>query len=175
MNSGRIDEMLEYPLFLIFPAAMAFAGSMDIFSMTIPNRIALALIVGFALAFPFSDLGLLGLLSHVAIGALTLFAGFLMFSRGWLGGGDAKLLAAAALWIGPDHMLPFLFLVTIGGGLLSIVLLLFRKLVLPPRLAIEPWVARLHARRGGIPYGVAIAAAGLLVFPHTLWFAALAV
>lgn len=167
--------MIEYPLFLIFPAAMAFAGSMDIFSMTIPNRIALALIVGFALALPFSNLGPVGALSHLAIGALTLFVGFLMFSRGWLGGGDAKLLAAAGLWIGPDHMLPFLILVTIGGGLLSIVLLLFRRFALPPHWATEPWIARLHTRRGGIPYGVAIAAAGLLVFPHTLWFAALAV
>jgi len=167
--------VLEFALFLTFPAAMAFAGSMDLLTMTIPNRISLALIGAFAVALPFSGLDLAGTASHVGAGLLMLAIGIVMFSQGWLGGGDAKLLAAASLWLGLDSLMPYLVSVAIAGGLLVLLILLYRQIVLPPLLMRQTWATRLHQRGGGVPYGIALAAGGLWIYPQTTWFSSLAV
>jgi prepilin peptidase CpaA len=168
-------SVLEFAVFLCFPAALAMAAAMDLFTMTIPNRISLALIVTFAIAAPLSGLGLAAIGSHLAAGLLMLVIGFFMFARGWLGGGDAKLLAAASLWIGLDWLLPYLLYVTVAGGLLVIGLLLYRALSLPGFLYQQGWAVRLHQKTCGIPYGIALAAGGLFVYPKTVWFTTLAV
>lgn len=168
-------SVLEFALFLTFPAAMAYAASMDLLTMTIPNRISLALIAAFAVAVPFSGLGLAGTASHVGAGLLMLAVGIVMFSQGWLGGGDAKLMAAASLWVGFDFLLGYLVCTVVAGGLLVLAIVYCRSLNLPPQLMGQEWIVRLHRRSGGVPYGIALAAGGLWVYPNTTWFAALAV
>ena len=167
--------VLEFALFLVFPAAMAFAGSMDLFTMTIPNRISLALIAAFVVALPFAPFGWAGLASHVGAGLLMLAVGIFMFSRGWLGGGDAKLLAVAALWVGLDRLFEYLVLTSIAGGALVMAILLYRGLTPPLWLCGQEWAMRLHKKAGGIPYGIALATAGLWIYPSTAWFTTLAV
>ncbi len=166
--------MIEYAVFLIFPAAMALAGAMDLFTMTIPNRITLGLVLAFVVAAIAAPLGWSELASHVGAGLLMLAVGIGMFALGWFGGGDAKLLAAAALWFGFEGLLQYLFLVSLAGGLLVLALLYFRNQDLPPWLESEAWVMRLHKRAGGVPYGVALAAAGLWLYPSSPWLASLA-
>lgn len=100
--------MFEYPVLMIFPVAMAFAGAMDFFTMTIPNRVSILLIGAFAVAAVVAGMPLTAVANHVLAGILLLACGIVMFSRGWLGGGDAKLLAAAALWIGFDNLFIYL-------------------------------------------------------------------
>lgn len=163
--------MLEFALFLIFPAAMAFAGSMDLLTMTIPNRVSLAMIAGFLLTLPFAGLGWAGLAGHVGAGMLMLVIGIGMFAMGWLGGGDAKLLAAAALWIGLDRLFEYVLLVSICGGMLVMAILFYRGLTPPLWLHKHDWAMRLHKKSGGIPYGIALAMAGLWIYPTTPWFA----
>ncbi len=92
---------------------------------------------------------------------------FSMFSMGWIGGGDAKLAAVAALWIGWGSLLNFGLDTAIYGGALTVVLLFVRKLSLPPSLTQFEWVARLHHPKTGVPYGIALAAAGIITFPET--------
>ena len=166
--------MIEFPLLLMFPAAMAFAGAMDFFTMTIPNRVSLALIAGFAVVAAMAGAPWMLVANHVAAGLLFLGIGIFMFSMGWLGGGDAKLLAAAALWLGFDSLFPYITLVTILGGALAIGLLAFRNITPPVWLMGQEWALRLHDRRGGIPYGIALAGAALWVYPNTPWFVAFA-
>ncbi len=170
-----MPEYLLFALFLIFPAAMVFAGSMDLFTMTIPNRISIGMIIGFLVAAPFSSLSLTAFLWHLAAGATMLVVGILMFSRGWLGGGDAKLLAAASLWLGFERLFEYLLYVAMAGGALAFLILLYRSLAPPVWLFNQEWAMRLHAKTGGIPYGIAIAAGGLCVYPSTVWFTSLAV
>ena len=158
----------------MFPAAMAFAGAMDFFTMTIPNRVSLALIAGFAVVAAMAGAPWMLVANHVAAGLLFLGIGIFMFSMGWLGGGDAKLLAAAALWLGFDSLFPYITLVTILGGALAIGLLAFRNITPPVWLMGQEWALRLHDRRGGIPYGIALAGAALWVYPNTPWFVAFA-
>jgi prepilin peptidase CpaA len=157
---------------LLFPALMAFAACSDLFTMTISNRLSLALAGAFVLLTLVSGMGLAAVGWHVAAAALVLTVSFIFFTRGWIGGGDAKLAAATALWFGFDHLLDYLLYASLFGGVLTFVLLQFRRFPLPPQLAGQPWIARLHDRAGGVPYGIALAAAALAVYPHTVWMPA---
>jgi prepilin peptidase CpaA len=153
----------------LFPALMAFAASSDLFTMTISNRLSLALtggfvVLAFAAGMPLAAMGM-----HLAAGACVLVVGFVFFSQGWIGGGDAKLFAATALWFGFDHLLDYATYASIFGGALTLALLQFRKLPLPEALTRQPWIMRLHDERGGIPYGIALAAAALVIYPKTGW------
>lgn len=164
--------VIEYAVILIFPAAMAFAGAMDLLTMTIPNRISIVLIAAFVAAAAMLGIGWWAFASHIGAGLLMLTIGIGMFAMGWLGGGDAKLLAATALWLGFDHLLPYLLLAAMAGGALSIAILFYRRMMLPLWLARQGWAFNLHGAKAGIPYGIALAAAGLHVFPSTIWFVA---
>jgi prepilin peptidase CpaA len=162
--------VIEYAIILVFPAAMAFAGAMDLLTMTIPNRVSIVLVAAFAVAAAMMGIGWWALASHLSAGLLMLVIGIGMFALGWLGGGDAKLLAATALWIGFEQLLPYLLLAAMAGGALAIAILLYRRMVLPLWLARQGWALNLHGAKTGIPYGIALAAAGLHVFPSTIWF-----
>lgn len=169
--------MLESPLLLIFPAIMITAAFMDLLTMTIPNRISLVLAVSFVLVAPFTGLSWQSVLMHLGIGAAVLAFGIVLFLFRFVGGGDAKLLAASALWIGPAHLMPYMANVAIAGGLLSIAVLLYRSMV--PHFAVVHgaplWAMRLHDRDTGIPYGIAIAAAAVVIYPSTGVFLSLAI
>jgi prepilin peptidase CpaA len=163
--------VIEYAVLLVFPAAMAFAGAMDLFTMTIPNRISIVLVAAFFVAAAMTGMSWAGLADHLGAGLLMLGIGIGMFALGWLGGGDAKLLAATSLWMGFGHLLGYVLVAGIAGGVLAIAIMMYRSIMPPLWLARQEWALRLHASRGGIPYGIALAAAGLHVFPMTGWFA----
>ena len=154
---------------LLFPALMAFAASSDLLTMTISNRLSLALAGSFFLLTLIVGLSLPAIGMHLAAGALVLVVAFGFFSQGWIGGGDAKLAAATALWFGFDFLLDYLVYASLFGGVLTLILIQFRKLPLPGPLARQPWIMRLHEAGGGIPYGIALAAAALTVYPKTNW------
>jgi prepilin peptidase CpaA len=157
----------------LFPATMAFAASSDLFTMTIANRVSLVLVGGFFVLALLTGMSPAAIGWHIGAGAAVLVVSFALFSCGWVGGGDAKLAAATALWFGFAHLLDYLLYASIFGGALTLVLIQFRMLPLPRVLAGRAWIERLHRTGGGVPYGIALAAAALLVYPHTEWLAAL--
>jgi prepilin peptidase CpaA len=157
---------------LLFPALMAFAASSDLLTMTISNRLSLALTGGFFLLTIVTGMSLSAIGMHLAAGALVLTVSFGFYSQGWIGGGDAKLAAATALWFGFDYLLVYLVYASLFGGALTLVLIQFRKLPLPAILARQSWVLRLHEKGAGVPYGIALAAAALAVYPETGWMPA---
>jgi prepilin peptidase CpaA len=108
-------------------------------------------------------------LAHMGAAAAVLVVTFVFFARGWIGGGDAKLAAATALWLGFDHLMAYLLYASIFGGILTLAMIRFRLMPLPDRLAHQDWVQRLHRLDGGVPYGVALAAAALMIYPDTAW------
>jgi prepilin peptidase CpaA len=144
---------------------------MDLFTMTIPNRISLAMVAGFAVLAPLAGLGAGDMAYHAGAGLLVLAAGVLLFIPGWVGGGDAKLAAAVALWLGFENLFSYLFFVALAGGGLALLFMVARTSPLPAFVSTQPWAVRLHDRRSGIPYGIALAAGALLVYPTTSWFA----
>jgi prepilin peptidase CpaA len=157
---------------LLFPALMAFAASSDLLTMTISNRLSLALAGAFFLMTIVTGMSLHAIGLHLGAAALVLVFSFAFFSQGWIGGGDAKLAAATALWFGFDYLLDYLVYASLFGGALTLILIQFRKLPLPALLARQTWVLRLHEQGGGVPYGIALAAAALAVYPKTGWMPA---
>ena len=158
---------IEYALLLVFPLAMILAAMSDLTTMTIPNRISIALAAVFIPLALIAGLSLQDFGLHFAAGAIMLAVGIGLFAIGVLGGGDAKLLAAGALWVGFGQLLPFLTHVAIFGGLLSVAVLAYRNYVPEGALAGPGWALRLKQKNGGIPYGIAIAAGALITFPAT--------
>jgi prepilin peptidase CpaA len=157
---------------LLFPALMAFAASSDLLTMTISNRLSLALTGAFFLMTVVTGMSLHAVGLHLGAAALVLVVSFGFFSQGWIGGGDAKLAAATALWFGFDYLLDYLVYASLFGGVLTLILIQFRKLPLPAFLARQTWLLRLHEQGAGIPYGIALAAAALAVYPKTGWMPA---
>ncbi|HVR59658.1 MAG TPA: prepilin peptidase [Pseudolabrys sp.] len=157
---------------LLFPALMAFAASSDLLTMTISNRLSLALAGGFFLLIAVTGMSLYAVGMHLAAATVVLVVAFAFFSQGWIGGGDAKLAAATALWFGFDYLLDYLIYASLFGGALTLAIIQFRKIPLPAMLARQGWILRLHETDAGIPYGIALAAAALAVYPKTGWMPA---
>lgn len=156
---------------MLFPALMAFAASSDLLTMTISNRVSLILAGGFFALALFAGMSGTEILLHLGAGGVVLLLAFGLFARGWIGGGDAKLAAATALWLGFDHLLPYLLYASLLGGALSVGLIWFRMAPLPDWLARHDWAQRLHGKDAGVPYGIALAAAALAIYPQTPWMA----
>jgi prepilin peptidase CpaA len=165
--------VFELAILTVLPGAVAFAAAMDLLTLTIPNSIPGALILAFFPLAALAGLDAWAFLDHMAAGLVLLAAGVLLFIPGWLGGGDAKLMAAIALWVGFDNLAAYVVYIALAGGMIATVFAVARSLPLPRQLLGEPWALRLHRRDAGIPYGLAIAAGALLVYPQTIWFASL--
>ena len=164
--------ILDIGRLMLFPALMAFAAASDLFTMTISNRVSLALMAGFLVLALLGGMGLHDLLLHIGAGAAVLVVAFGCFAMGWVGGGDAKVAAGVALWFGFDHLLDYLVYASLLGGALTILLLLFRQWPLPSPFFRLEWLNRLHDRQSGIPYGIALAIGALMIYPKTDWIKA---
>jgi len=156
-----------------FPALMAFAAASDLLTMTISNRVSIILVGGFLALALMSGMTSAEVLSHAGAAAVVLVVAFGFFTRGWIGGGDAKLAAATAMWFGFDYLLNYLVYASLLGGALTLLLIEFRLVPLPGLVAGQFWAQRLHRRDGDVPYGIALAGAALLVYPDTPWMKAI--
>ena len=134
--------------------------------MRIANSVSIAVVAAFLVVAPIAGMPAQEMLMHLGVGAAMLIVGMILFSFRALGGGDAKLLAAASLWVGPEQWLPFIALVAVFGGVLAVVILIFRNFP-AGALMLPAWALRLHQAGGSIPYGVAIAAGALSIYPQT--------
>jgi prepilin peptidase CpaA len=161
--------ILHQFLFAIFPLAIAWAAISDLTTMTIPNKISLVLVIAFLALAPATGMGWQDIGLHLAAAAIVLAVSFTFFACGWIGGGDAKFCAAVALWIGWGSLLEYLVMATLLGGALTLIILSYRRAVLPAFVTRQPWLMRLHDEKSGVPYGVALAAASLWTYPDSIW------
>jgi prepilin peptidase CpaA len=165
--------ILDLARLMLFPALMAFAASSDLFTMTISNRVSVGLAAGFLSLAVASGMGWWDILSHIGAGGTVLALAFGCFAMGWVGGGDAKVAASAALWFGFAHLMDYLLFASIFGGALTLLLLQFRQWPLPYVFGGQAWLLKLHAKETGIPYGIALAIGALVVYPDTDWVKAI--
>ena len=168
--------MLEALLLVLVAAAVLTAAVYDAATLTIPNWISLVLIALFPVAALAAGLSWVEVGVHAGIGFASLLVGVALFAGGIIGGGDAKLFSAIALFIGASTFLPFLFMVAMAGGVLACVIVGLRALPATGLTIYAPWLERVVPQaKAGIPYGVAIAAGALAALPSTQIFAQLSV
>lgn len=155
--------MFELFALTAFAGLLIYAACSDMARLIIPNWVSIALAAIYPAAAlvagaPLIDIGL-----HLLFGVGVLAVGFVLFQFNVLGGGDAKLLAAAAIWTGLGAIIPFLVWTAVAGGVLALALLTARQLM--PAGAYPAFVDHLLKKQNGIPYGVAIMVGGLLAIP----------
>src|SRR5690606_9048905 len=126
---------------MTFPVAMAFAAANDLFTMKIPNWISLVVIGGFAAAAIVSRMPVETLGVHIALAVGVLAATFWLFSMNMLGGGDAKLMAAGALWMALAHLVEYIAFITLSGGVLALIITACRRAP-ASALPLPPWAER---------------------------------
>ncbi|MER8656376.1 prepilin peptidase [Mesorhizobium sp. M0847] len=160
--------MLEALIFVVFPFCMLFAAISDMLSMTIANRVPVLLLAVFALVAPLTGMDLATYGWHFAAGAMVLAVTFGLFALGGMGGGDAKLLAGTAVWMGFNtHLVNYLVASTFIGGLLTLAILLYRKSPLAIYTSHNTFLRHFADDTTGIPYGIALGIGGLLTYPDS--------
>lgn len=153
----------------LFPVLMIVAGAGDALSLRIPNWLTLTIAglffpMAFLTGMPLADIGF-----HVAVGIALFVAGFLLFSFGVFGGGDAKLLAAAGLWFGSAQLVPFLVSTVLAGGLLAVGVAVWSFIAMSWEIHDVPLASRIKQLKPNVPYGYAFAVGAILTFPQSWW------
>jgi prepilin peptidase CpaA len=167
-GASAMIHAVQTLLVLIFPVLVIMGALRDLTSYTIPNAISLALAAAFPVAAVMLGVPLAVIGVSVAVGVVALIAGMGMFAAGWIGGGDAKLFAAAALWLGLPAALSSVLFTGLAGGALAAGLLGLRSARVRAVMPAGPaWFNRLVQPGENVPYGVAIAVGALAAFPSS--------
>lgn len=160
--------MLEAVVFVVFPFCMVFAALSDMLSMTIANRVSIILLATFAIVAPLTGMEWASFGRHFAAGGLVLAVTFALFAIGGMGGGDAKLLAASAVWLGFDmQLMEYLVYTAFLGGVLTVAILAYRGSALAVYTGHNPFLRHFADGKAGVPYGVALGVGGLLAYPNS--------
>ncbi len=139
----------------LYPCVLCAAIGTDIARRMIPNALVVALLAGFVTLAALSHLPDLSLRLLVS-GSVTAL-GFSLFSQDLIGAGDAKLAGALMLWLDPLQVPVFILLTGLIGGLLTLAILLRRRVAQP----------QLSLAQTSLPYAVALAGAGLMLHPYS--------
>ena len=149
----------------IYVACICYAMVSDFRRLIISNWIIVALVATFAV-YAAVRMKPGSILAHVAVAAAVLLFFLTFFLAGWVAGGDVKLIAAIALWIGPENASRFVLLTALLGAILALALLLIKKYGHHVGGTLSGnWLCRRAvalADGSQCPYGVAIGLAALL-------------
>ena len=144
-----INETFTDALVVLLAAMLVWAAVVDVRTFTISNKLNLAIALMAPLFWWATGVDLwpdAAIRVAVAVGVFLLFA--IAFQLGAMGGGDVKLAAALALWFAPGDTVRLIILMSLAGGVLTLVVLGLHR-------------ARKKEGRPEVPYGVAIAFGGL--------------
>ncbi len=150
---------------LAFPLFATYSVSAELVSPRSASRVSLLLALGYVIACLAAPAPFLHMASGLSCGLAVLLVTFALFCFGWISSGDAKIVAALSIWIGWDHLIDFALAAVAGGLLLSQLLERWRARPLSPALSARHWLVRLHDESLQVPYGVAAAIAGLMMYP----------
>lgn len=156
--------MFELLGLAVFAGLLIYAACSDIARMIIPNWVSIALVVAFPIFALAAGMELSEIGWHLLFGLAILAIGFVLFALNIFGGGDAKLMAGAAVWTGIGAMVPFLYWTVVAGGVMALVLVAARQFV-PQAEGYPRFINHLLKKQNGIPYGVAIMVGGLVAIP----------
>lgn len=157
----------------LLPLLAVAGGIFDLRTMRIPNWLnaAIALSMVALAAWMGMPLGTLGW--HLLTGAAVLTVGFGLFAGGFIGGGDAKMLAAVALWMGWPQVVLFLVVTSLAGGALAILMKIWQAIRVEHTVRDAAWLKQVFRAQLDLPYGVAIAVGAVVAYPDTWWMQAI--
>lgn len=161
--------ILPFLIMIVFATSMLTTVYKDATTMTIPNWASLLVLAGFFVVLPFVWQDWANFGEHMAAGGLMFAIGFAMFAFGWLGGGDAKLMAATSFWWTFPDLLIYVFYTTIAGGVLALFILVGREFI-PAKVLTHPWMYRMIKDDKHMPYGLALAFGALVTLPQSQIF-----
>jgi prepilin peptidase CpaA len=171
--------MISLLMLAAFIILMGTAAVSDLSTYRIPNRLVLTIALLFILAAPLAGMPLEIAFWHLLAGVLLFVLGYGLFSLGMIGGGDAKLVAAAALWVGWTALPHFLLYTALAGGLLAFAMLIWEFIRMHVELtAANPessLIKRIAALKPDLPYGVAIAVGACAALARSWWASSLPV
>ena len=162
--------LLQAIVLFACPVFLALGAATDVVSYRIPNWIPGAIIGLFVLAALVSGMPLPVLGSHALVFLIALLLGMALFAFSLIGGGDAKVRASVALWMGPAAIAKYAFAFAFVGGAFALVLLVARRIPLPAATMRLPVLSKLLQPTAGMPYGVALGIGALIVLPTTPLF-----
>ncbi len=163
----------------VYALAVAWAVATDFKRLIIANSACVAVAVAFLPAAVVAGLDAPTIAWHYGVGATLMAVGALAFARKLAGGGDVKLLAAVAVWMGPGNILPYLVLMSLVGGALAVLVLIAARMKRRvPALGRVAWLGDGAIAGQEIPYGVAVGLVALAMLPRLdvvppSWFSAL--
>ncbi|MEW5703197.1 MAG: prepilin peptidase [Pseudomonadota bacterium] len=153
---------LDQVTVIAFLGLLTWAAISDFYSYLIPNRVSVAAAILFC-AHVLAALPTIDWIGALLTGGTVFLVGAAMFAFRLIGGGDVKLLSAAALWAGPEQIIDFLLVTALAGGLISLAMMTALRLYRPGPVEAAVSSPRFSMRKQYIPYGVAIATGGFYV------------
>lgn len=159
--------MIDILVLGVLPILVIAAALYDLTSFTIPNFLQAMLIVGFFAFAVAAHLSLSATGFHLLAALIGFGVSLVLFARGYIGGGDAKLFVTLLLWLGLHDLVAFTLITAMFGGVVTLAILAARRFALPGFLLNQAWILRLHDPKGGIPYGVALACGLFAVLPQS--------
>ncbi|MDP1555609.1 MAG: prepilin peptidase [Hyphomonas sp.] len=144
----------------LFLALCIFAALHDVNRLTIPNWLNLTIAALFVPAALVSGLPLEILGGHLLAGGLAFVIAVGLFAFRIFGGGDAKMIPAVVLWMGPGAALPFAYWMALVGGACALLLLVGKRSV--AAASVPGFMRAPFEPKAGVPYGVAIAGGAIL-------------
>ena len=149
---------------LVFIGALIAAAISDFCTLKIPNWCPVSIAVVYLPIAHNLNMTCSEILAHYGTGVTLYLLGLALVSRGMIGGGDVKLLSTTCIWTGPNMLAELLISTAILGGMLALVIICMRKTLSERLNGWKPlWLNPPEGTSIGIPYGVAIAVAGLLL------------
>jgi prepilin peptidase CpaA len=161
--------MIAFLAQTLLPFLVVVAGAHDLLTLRIPNWLnAVVALAFFPLAIA-AGMPPEAILWHCLTALVILVVAFGLYSRGYIGGGDAKLLAGAGLWFGWPDVGAFLVFTALAGGVLALVYQFHGMIKIEQEVRNVGWAKRWLNFKADLPYGMAIAAGAVLAFPSTWW------
>ena len=161
--------MQQFLTATVFPVLMIIAGASDLISLRIPNKLTAFIALAALPAAFVAGMPMVELLMHIAAGAALFLLGYGLFSFRLVGGGDAKLMAAAAIWFGWAGLYQFFMATAMAGGVLALSLLAWSYIRIHAEARNLPLLKRFGMARPPIPYGFAFAIGAIGAYPESWW------
>lgn len=167
-GSGGVGQFF----LMLFPLLMILSGAVDVMTRRIPNSLVVGTAALFLPAALVTGMPLWIMSLHVATAAVLLALGFGLFSFGVVGGGDAKMMAAAGLWLGFPCSILFITFSALAGGLLAAAMGLWFLVTMEGGMHSAWFDKAVAPLKPSVPYGFALAAGAILATPFSWWMRA---